>query len=794
MANEVEPVYGGTLNFGFTNQFLTFTSILANQFVKLAALDLLAGLAGLVESIVTDSDSDSSSAEISNSEKLTLNFGFTNQFLTFTSIQANQFVKLASLDLLVGLAGLLESIVTDFDSDPANPVDTDGDSQPDLQDVDSDGDKIPDAVEAGSDPNNPAGTNGDGTPNFQPLDSDEDEIPDPVEAGSDPNNPAGNNGDRTPDVQPLYSDKDGIPDPVEAGSNPTTINSIVPDGVGTSTNSNDPLINPSQGNDSATDTSNSENPTTTNSIVPDGVGASTNFNDPLLNPSQGNGSNDNNSAAQTSNSENLTTTNIVPDGVGASTNSNDPLLNPSQGNGSNYNHSAADASNSENLTTTNIVPDGVGASTNFNDPLLNPSQGNGSTNNGSAADTSNSENLTTTKPIADNNLTTAPTVEVNSLTVNNPKPEIIRTVDAPDATVQITATDDPPVYTSNASDNIILKQSETNPGIFSLQGNEQFDQVNLKFTLTDNNAKYRNEIGVFKVDDPQGRIDGIAPGEESYLKAALSSGRVIFSALSQTSDLFGGDSTRIIEGFSPTDHFSFFLVQDSTVDAVLADLDSGNPSASVFFATKTANGDRFDHLSAAQIASGGFSLKWEDQSESDGGDADFDDLEMNVEVTNEQAPLGNSLQGGPSKELLNLSSVAGQQVRAEFLVQGNSDFDNRGGLYKLADASGAVPDPLTGVLITPGEKGYTKAALAQSAVQFDESDNGLTVELEGGALYAPYLLADGEDAYFPFLEANTDGVDHLRLLRDNTFGFEDLANGGDFSYNDYVFEVNFTPL
>ncbi len=115
--------------------------------------------------------------------------------------------------------------------------------------------------------------------------------------------------------------------------------------------------------------------------------------------------------------------------------------------------------------------------------------------------------------------------------------------------------------------------------------------------------------------------------------------------------------------------------------------------------------------------------------------------------------------------------------------------------YKLADVSGAVRDSF-GALIAPGEEGYTEAALAQSVVQFDENDNGLTVALEGGALYAPYLLADGQDenAYFPFLEANTDGVDHLRLLGDNTFGFEDLPNGGDFSYDDFVFQVNFISL
>ena len=48
---EAEHIYGGRLNFGFTNQFLTFTSIQANLFLKLAALDLLAGIAGLTHSI-----------------------------------------------------------------------------------------------------------------------------------------------------------------------------------------------------------------------------------------------------------------------------------------------------------------------------------------------------------------------------------------------------------------------------------------------------------------------------------------------------------------------------------------------------------------------------------------------------------------------------------------------------------------------------------------------------------------------------------------------------------------------
>lgn len=44
--------------------------------------------------------------------------------------------------------------------------------------------------------------------------------------------------------------------------------------------------------------------------------------------------------------------------------------------------------------------------------------------------------------------------------------------------------------------------------------------------------------------------------------------------------------------------------------------------------------------------------------------------------------------------------------------------------------------------------------------------------------------------YFPFLGANTEKVDHLRLLGSNIFGFEDLVNGGDRDFNDVIVQVN----
>ncbi|MDD1413404.1 DUF4114 domain-containing protein [Dolichospermum sp. ST_con] len=41
---------------------------------------------------------------------------------------------------------------------------------------------------------------------------------------------------------------------------------------------------------------------------------------------------------------------------------------------------------------------------------------------------------------------------------------------------------------------------------------------------------------------------------------------------------------------------------------------------------------------------------------------------------------------------------------------------------------------------------------------------------------------------------NSDGVDHIRLLGNNTLGFEDLPNGGDFDDNDIIVKLNFTQI
>ena len=121
----------------------------------------------------------------------------------------------------------------------------------------------------------------------------------------------------------------------------------------------------------------------------------------------------------------------------------------------------------------------------------------------------------------------------------------------------------------------------------------------------------------------------------------------------------------------------------------------------------------------------------------------------------------------------------------EVSATSNAGFTNIGGFYQAADAEGTVVDPITGNEISPGDTGYEDAALANSVVELEDGEDA-TLELDGGMVYVPYLLANGTQFFTAYEEANADGLDHVRSTGENTFGFEDLLGGGDNDFNDYI--------
>jgi len=203
-----------------------------------------------------------------------------------------------------------------------------------------------------------------------------------------------------------------------------------------------------------------------------------------------------------------------------------------------------------------------------------------------------------------------------------------------------------------------------------------------------------------------------------------------------------------------------------------------------------------------------FTLAWEDTNVdglSFGGD--FNDLIINVELGN--IPGVNQLvaidQGEDQRELLDLTQLPGQQVTADFTVNREAALDNFVGFYRIDDEDGQIGS------LNPGDAGYAAAALGRRVLTdldlrvADGATESFSGTLDVGFLYAPFIIANGTpeqlldqdtnndpEIYFPFIAGNADGADHVRLLGDNVFGFEDLPGGGDNDFNDIVVQINFT--
>ncbi|MBV6624817.1 MAG: DUF4114 domain-containing protein [Rivularia sp. (in: Bacteria)] len=148
--------------------------------------------------------------------------------------------------------------------------------------------------------------------------------------------------------------------------------------------------------------------------------------------------------------------------------------------------------------------------------------------------------------------------------------------------------------------------------------------------------------------------------------------------------------------------------------------------------------------------------------------------------------------------MIDLTNFAdGSKVTVDYTISREADFNNEVYFYAVDDITGAVD----GVAV--GDEGYLQAALnnlvsSVLSTSDDNTENG-TLEFDAGSLIAPLIIADSNletaqdgdaSVYFSFAGANGDGFDHIKMLDDNTFGFEDLPNGGDRDFNDIVITVN----
>jgi glycerophosphoryl diester phosphodiesterase len=166
--------------------------------------------------------------------------------------------------------------------------------------------------------------------------------------------------------------------------------------------------------------------------------------------------------------------------------------------------------------------------------------------------------------------------------------------------------------------------------------------------------------------------------------------------------------------------------------------------------------------------------------------------------------LEQTLNLPPKDPLIDLRNRPGN-VAIEFTVNREATLDSFIGLYKLTDRNGGIDTNQDGIAdLRPGDTGYARAAIANretniTLVTANEYPSVFNNTLGGGSLYAPFLIVGGRpealldnipcndpEVYFPFVGANSDQAEHIRLLGHNTFGFENTPIGVDCAFNDMV--------
>jgi Domain of unknown function (DUF4114) len=310
----------------------------------------------------------------------------------------------------------------------------------------------------------------------------------------------------------------------------------------------------------------------------------------------------------------------------------------------------------------------------------------------------------------------------------------------------------------------------------------------LVFNKISHQATNRNELGVFAVDSVNGTVNGVAPGQSGYLTEVLRRSQVVFSALSGSpiDTTLDGLASRTVN-LPVNSAFGFYLVVNGSID------DNPNPADVLFSFPSSANS-----FQNAQITQPNGTTQVVFEETSGGGDQDFNDLVFQIQPATGAAPIGIAQQG--RREIFDLTSVA-TTANATFSIQRDAGFNNHVGFYRIEDAQGSIRVGTT--TLRPGDAGYLQAAVQGQLAGIDITGiNNQTVTsggaFLGGALYAPLLIsnsatanADFSNVYTAYSLGNADRADHIRLLGDNTFGFEDLAGGGDRDFNDLIVRATF---
>lgn len=145
--------------------------------------------------------------------------------------------------------------------------------------------------------------------------------------------------------------------------------------------------------------------------------------------------------------------------------------------------------------------------------------------------------------------------------------------------------------------------------------------VSATFGFLSRDADFANEIGLFRVEDAQGRVGGLLPGAAGYARAALSSPtrQVIFAQ----GEGAGASRTLTLEAGA---RYGFYLAANSSAAAVLSSNPDNAPGGPIaFFSLAGANPDGRAHADWVTPGTIGFEDLF------GAGDSDFNDAIIQVQ-------------------------------------------------------------------------------------------------------------------------------------------------------------------
>ncbi|AFY54531.1 Calx-beta domain-containing protein [Rivularia sp. PCC 7116] len=302
----------------------------------------------------------------------------------------------------------------------------------------------------------------------------------------------------------------------------------------------------------------------------------------------------------------------------------------------------------------------------------------------------------------------------------------------------------------------------------------------IKFSFKSKNIEEIKQIAFFTVDDDEATIDGISPDAEGYIEAALNRAQTIFSVLGNAPQGFDLTQLDKVIEFSSDIKFRFLSVKNGTVDGVKK---GKVKREQVVFSNA-------DFLQVSEFEKNGFDL-------------DFEGVKINMKLDGKaKKAIGSGLQ--EKIEVLDLREITTTQT-ATFTVNREAQFNNTIGFYQVINEDGGIDTNGDGTAdILVGDAGYAQAAVQNRLASIDlsvenQSTGEFTGELTAGAIVVPFLIVNGnpeefEEIFFPFIGANSDGADHVMMIGDNAFGFEDLAGGGDRDFNDVIVKVDINSL